>query len=102
MNSMLNPIDLTETGFYWYLDGIGSPPQVVEVVGRDVLMVRFAGRVDEHALADLAGKFVGPLRPPVAHQPLSEAEHKAVQAAIARSGRLVLSPAKDPAEGHPT
>lgn len=99
---MLSPIDLTEPGFYWYLDGIGSSPQVVEVVGHDVLMVRFAGREDEDALADLAGTFVGPLRPPGAHQPLSEAEHKAVQAALSRSGRRVPPPADDLAEGHPT
>jgi len=55
---------------------------VVEVVGDDVLMVRFAGREDEDALADLAGSFVGPLRPPGAEQALSEVEQKAVQAAL--------------------
>lgn len=98
---MLTPMALTEVGFYWYLDAIGSVPQVVEVLGQDVLVVRFAGREDEDALADLSGSFVGPLRPPGAHQPLSEVEHKAVQAALARSGGHVPCPSKDPAEGHP-
>ena len=52
---MLTPNDMTEAGFYWYLDAIGSAPQVVEVVGDNVLMVRFAGREEEDALSDLAG-----------------------------------------------
>jgi hypothetical protein len=99
---MPKSIDLAECGFYWYLDAVGSPPQVVEVVGDEVLMVRFAGRDDEDALADMEGKFVGPLRPPGAHQPLSEIEHKAVQAALARIAGRVPSPARDSAEGHPT
>jgi hypothetical protein len=98
---MLHPNDLTDAGFYWYLDAIGSAPQVVEVVGDDVLMVRFAGREEEDALVDLAGSFVGPLRPPGAGQGLSEVEHKAVQAALCRSG-AVPAPRKDPGEGHPS
>lgn len=99
---MLHPKDVTEAGFYWYLDAIGSPPQVVLVAGDDVLMVRFTGREDEDALADLAGSFVGPLRPPGASQALSEAEHKAVQAVLSRSGGTAPAPAKEPGEGHPT
>ena len=99
---MLHPDQLIDTGFYWYLDAIGSPPQVVEVVGDDVLMVRFTGRRREHALADLAGAFVGPLRPPGARQVLSEAEHKAVQSALSRSRAQVPAPAKQPGEGHPS
>jgi hypothetical protein len=70
---MLTPNDMTEAGFYWYLDAIGSAPEVVEVAGANVLMVRFAGREEEDALSELAGTFVGPLRPPGAHQALSEA-----------------------------
>ena len=99
---MLNPNDLTDTGFYWYLDAIGSAPQVVEIVGEDVLMVRFAGRRGEDALADLAGAFVGPLRPPGAQQALSEAEHKAVQAALSQMGGRAPAPSKDVGEGHPS
>jgi hypothetical protein len=99
---MLHPNDLTDAGFYWYLDAIGSTPQVVEVVGDDVLMVRFTGREDEDALADLAGSFVGPLRPPGAAQALSEVEQKAVQAALSRSPAQVPAPPKDPGEGHPS
>lgn len=101
MNAMLHPPNVNETGFYWYLDAVGSPPQVVEVVGDDVLMVRFAGREDEDAIVDLAGSFVGPLRPPGANQALSEAEQKAVQAARTRSGSRASPDLRDPGEGHP-
>ena len=99
---MLTPNDLTEAGFYWYLDVVGSAPHVVEVVGEDVLMVRFAGREDEDALAALAGTFVGPLRPPVAQQALSDVEHRAVQAALSKNGARVPAPSKDLGEGHPS
>lgn len=99
---MLAPNDMTESGFYWYLDAIGSAPEVVEVVGANVLMVRFAGREEEDALSELAGTFVGPLRPPGAHQALSEVEHKAVQAALSRNGARVTAPWKDLGEGHPS
>ena len=99
---MLLPNDLSEAGFYWYLDALGSPPQVVEVLGDDVLMVRFTGREDEDPLADLAGTFVGPLRPPGAQQALSETEHKAVQSALSKSGGRVPAPSKDLGEGHPS
>ena len=99
---MLHPKDLNDPGFYWYLDAIGSPPQVVEVVGDDVLTVRFTGREDEDALADLAGSFVGPLRPPGAAQSLSEIEQKAVHAALSRSAAQVPPPPRDEGEGHPS
>ena len=99
---MLTPNDMTEAGFYWYLDAIGSAPQVVQVVGDDVLRVRFAGREDEDAISDLAGTFVGPLRPPGAQQALSDVEHKAVQAALSRNGARVPAPLKDLGEGHPS
>jgi hypothetical protein len=101
-NAMLTPNDVTAAGFYWYLDAMGSAPQVVEVVGDEVLMVRFTGREDEDVLADLGGTFVGPLRPPGAHEELSEVEHKAVEAALSKLGRRVLVPSKDPGEGHPS
>jgi len=99
---MLLANDLTDPGFYWYLDALGSAPQVVEVVGDDVLMVRFTGREDEDALADMAGTFVGPLRPPGAQQALSEVEQKAVQSALSKSGGRLPAPSKDLGEGHPT
>ena len=99
---MISPNDMTEPGFYWYLDAIGSAPHVVEVVGEDRLMVRFAGRAGEDALPDLAGTFVGPLRPPGAQQALSDVEHKAVQAALSRNGARVPVPWKDVGEGHPS
>ena len=98
---MLAAHELTETGFYWYLDAIGSQPQVVEVVGEDVLTVRFAGREDEDALVDLSGTFVGPLRPPGARQALSDAENKAVQSALSRTAGRPQPPIKDTGEGHP-
>jgi hypothetical protein len=101
MMAMLLPNDLTDPGFYWYLDALGSAPQVVEVVGDDVLSVRFTGREDEDALADLAGTLVGPLRPPGAQQALSEVEHKAVQSALSKNGGRVATPSKEPGEGHP-
>jgi hypothetical protein len=98
---MLRPDDVNDAGFYWYLDALGSAPQVVEVVGSDLLTVRFAGRQGEDPVRDLLGTFVGPLRPPGAQQALSEVEHKAVQAALSRVD-LRSSPApKDPGEGHP-
>jgi hypothetical protein len=98
----LHPRDVSEAGFYWYLDTLGSVPQVVEVFGDDVLTVRFAGRGDEDAVADLAGSLVGPLRPPGAQRALSETEQKAVQAALhQRSGRVPVV-VKDPGEGHPS
>jgi hypothetical protein len=99
---MLHPNDLTDPGFYWYLDAIGSTPQVVEVVGDAVLMVRFAGREDEDALAGLAGSFVGPLRPPGAQQALDKVDQKALQAALSRTGGHVLVARKNLGEGHPT
>ena len=102
MNAMLHPHNVSEAGFYWYLDALGSAPQVVEVVGDDVLMARFAGREDEDAVADLAGSLVGPLRPPGAHQVLSEVEQKAVQAALNMQGGRVPGAVKDPGEGHPS
>lgn len=98
---MLTAHDLTAPGFYWYLDAIGSQAQVVEVVGNDVLTVRFAGREDEDALADLSGTFVGPLRPPGAQQALSDAENKAVQAALSRTANRPLVPSREEGEGHP-
>jgi hypothetical protein len=98
---MLHPNDLNDAGFYWYLDAIGSAPLVVEVVGSDVLMVRFAGRAGEDNVRDLQGSFVGPLRPPGAQQALSDVEHKAVQAALSRTESRVPPPAKDAGEGHP-
>lgn len=98
---MLTAHDITEAGFYWYLDAIGSQAQVVEVVGDDVLTVRFAAREDEDALADLSGTFVGPLRPPGAQQALSDAENKAVQSALSRTASRPLVPFKDTGEGHP-
>jgi hypothetical protein len=98
---MMHSNDLNEAGFYWYLDAIGSPPQVVEVVGKDVLMVRFTGREDEDALSELAGSFVGPLRPPGAAHSLSDSEQKAVQAALSRCGTQVPAVPKDQGEGHP-
>jgi len=100
---MLRANQVTDAGFYWYLDAIGSPPQVVQVAGEDRLTVRFSGRADEDALLDLAGSFVGPLRPPGAHQALSEAEQAAVQTAV-QSRTAARAPA-DPAgagEGHPS
>jgi len=99
---MLNSNHMSEAGFYWYLDAIGSAPQVVEVVADDVLMVRFIGREDEDELAGLTGTFVGPLRPPGAQQTLSDVEQKAVQAALSRSGVAVLPPSKELGEGHPS
>ncbi|MBC5785334.1 hypothetical protein H8N03_20470 [Ramlibacter sp. USB13] len=99
---MLHAKELRDGGFYWYLDAIGSPPQVVEVVGDDVLMVRFTGREDEDALAELAGSFVGPLRPPGAAQVLSDVEQKAVQAALSRRTAQVPGPARECGEGHPS
>lgn len=99
---MFNAYEVTGAGFYWYLDAIGSRPQVVEIAGDDVLTVRFTGRADEDALADLSGTFVGPLRPPGAQQALSDAERKAVQAAVSRTVARPLVPANDPGEGHPS
>ncbi|GAB3766463.1 hypothetical protein GCM10028796_25730 [Ramlibacter monticola] len=98
---MLTPDDITDAGFYWYLDAMGSAPQVIEVVGQDVLMVRFCGREDEDALAELAGTLVGPLRPPGAWQALNEVENKAVQAALSRLGGRVPGAVKEDGEGHP-
>ena len=98
---MLSANQVTDAGFYWYLDAIGSPPQVVEVVGNDVLTVRFTGREDEDALSELAGSFVGPLRPPGAAQSLSDSEQKAVQAALSRCGTQVPAVPRDQGEGHP-
>ncbi|GAB3777234.1 hypothetical protein GCM10028796_56060 [Ramlibacter monticola] len=100
---MLSANQLNDAGFYWYLDAIGSPPQVVEVGGDDRLTVRFTGRAGEGALVDLAGSFVGPLRPPGAHQTLSDAEQEAVQAAV-QSRTRARGPADPPdaGEGHPS
>jgi hypothetical protein len=99
----MNPDDITVPGFYWYLDAFGTPPHVVEVVASgDELMVRFAGREGEDALEELSGSFVGPLRPPGSHQNLSEAEHKAVQAELARTSVRTEVKVKDIGEGHPT
>lgn len=100
---MLNPSEITDPGFYWNLDAIGAPAQVVEVVGEpgDVLMVRFAGREDEDALEDLAGTFVGPLRAPGSHQSLSEAEQKAVKSDLRRLAAGPETIPKAPGEGHP-
>ena len=36
---MLTPNDLTEAGFYWYLDVVGSAPHVVEVVGLSLIHI---------------------------------------------------------------
>jgi hypothetical protein len=101
---MLNPSEITDPGFYWYLDAIGAPAQVVEVVGEpgDVLMVRFAGREDEDAVEDLSGTFVGPLRAPGSHQSLSEAEQKAVKTELAKTGGRTQTISKPPGEGHPS
>jgi hypothetical protein len=101
--AMLRADQVTDSGFYWYLDAIGSPPQVVQVAGEDRLAVRFAGRAGEDALVDLAGSFVGPLRPPGAHQSLSDAEQAAVKAAVQSRapGRAPADPA-DAGEGHPS
>jgi hypothetical protein len=99
---MLSPNDIAEAGYYWYLDAIGSAPQVVEVAGDDSFRVRFAGRQDELTLSDLQGSLVGPLRPPGAQQVLSEAEHKAVQAALCRTAGRASAPAREPGEGHPS
>lgn len=99
---MLTSRDLTKAGFYWYLDAIGSQPQVVEVVGEDVFRVRFAGRKDEDALADLSGSFVGPLRPPGAQQALSDAEAKAVRVAVSRTAGRPPLPSEETGEGHPS
>jgi hypothetical protein len=99
--TMLRPDDLNEPGFYWYLDALGSAPQVVEVVGSDALTVRFAGRQGEDEVRELQGTFVGPLRPPGAQQALSEVEHRAVQAALARTNGRSPRPPKDAGEGHP-
>ena len=98
---MLRPDDLNDAGFYWYLDALGSAPQVVEVVGSDLLCVRFAGRQGADPVRDLQGSFVGPLRPPGAQQALSEVEHKAVQAAISRAEVRAAPATRDPGEGHP-
>ncbi len=98
---MLDSHELTDAGFYWYLDTMGSEAHVVEIVGDDVLAVRFVGREDEDALADLQGTFVGPLRPPGAQQGLSDVEHKAVQAALSRRIGQPVVPFKDAGEGHP-
>jgi hypothetical protein len=63
---MLNPQDITDAGFYWYLDAIDAPALLVEVVRHtdDMLVARFTGRDDEDALPDLSGTFIGPLRAP--------------------------------------
>lgn len=52
--AMLRANQVTDPGFYWYLDAIGSSPQVVQVAGEDRLTVRFAGRAGEDALVDPA------------------------------------------------
>lgn len=66
---MLTARDITLPGFYWHFDvQTGVPPCVVEIVGeaRRDLEVRWPGREDADALAELAGGFVGPLHPPAA------------------------------------
>ena len=60
--SMLTPSHITQPGFYWYFDANGTVPVVVEVVaqaGRGVV-ARFPGRVDEHLVSELPGRFRGP------------------------------------------
>ena len=64
---MLASSEVTAPGYYWYYDGSGSSPVVVEVAPAEApktqLEVRFHGRDDWDMLADLTGEFEGPLRP---------------------------------------
>lgn len=66
---MLNPSDITQPGFYWYVDELSGDPVVVEVgppdAARHDLEVRFTGRDDADSLQELAGAFFGPIQPPL-------------------------------------
>ncbi|KQT11262.1 hypothetical protein ASG30_05105 [Ramlibacter sp. Leaf400] len=63
---MLTSDQVCEPGFYRYYDAGGHPVVVVEIAPAEApephLEVRFEGREEWVMLADLSGRFEGPLR----------------------------------------
>ena len=96
---MLDPREITEPGFYWYIPSTGAAPAVIEVVGQqsEQLSARFIGREGDHLLSDVAGTFVGPLRAPSATFPgMTKAESRKVRAELERALKILEERMKPP------
>jgi hypothetical protein len=98
---MLSPSDITDSGFYWYLDRIGAPAVIVEVVrdSGEQLAARFTGREDEDLVSDLLGTFIGPLRASFGDKPPGS---EATSTETAKAAKGVQEKMRPDADGRPS